>query len=588
MYDQLGLLSVADEASLFWFLRRRIGMNLLWQTVQRSRLRLVLASTLTLCLWLVLFVLFYMGFEFLAGAIPEPSTHDETVRAVYSVFFASLTVMLVISTGIILYGGLYRSSEVRFLLTTPARVERIFLHKFQEGMLFASWGFLLLGSPMMVAYGVVAKASWYYYAILVPFMGAFVYIPGSLGAILCLLLMRYLPANRVRLLTGLGIVVSVAALYMAWSLVTHPKSDLLTPGWFLEMLSRLRTSETRLLPSWWLSSGLLEAARSGVASGGRQRALFESVLFLMVTIANALALHQLALFTAGRTFRASYAALAGERSPQRKIRSAWIDRTLMSTPFPLSTRMRLLMVKDLRLFRRDPVQWSQFLIFFGLLALYFLNTRQLSYDVNYAAWVNMISFLNLAVVGLILSTFTTRFIFPMISLEGRRFWILGRLPVERSTILWSKFLFSSLGSLIPCAALVLLSDLMLRVSFLVVSVHLLACVLLCSGLSGIAVGLGAKMPNLRDESPARIAAGFGGTLNLVLSAGYIVVLVVLTTVPCYFYLLATTSGSTTVTLDPKRQLLWLLAGIGGSITLGIAATVIPLRMGIKAFREMEF
>ena len=58
---------------------------------------------------------------------------------------------------------------------------------------------------------------------------------------------------------------------------------------------------------------------------------------------------------------------------------------------------------------------------------------------NYTAWVNMISFLNLAVVGLILSTFTTRFIFPMISLEGRRFWILGMLPVRRDTILWGKF-----------------------------------------------------------------------------------------------------------------------------------------------------
>ena len=95
----------------------------------------------------------------------------------------------------------------------------------------------------------------------------------------------------------------------------------------------------------------------------------------------------------------------------------------------LTPQMRLLIVKDLRLFRRDPVQWSQFMIFFGLLALYFANIRRFSYDVNYTAWVNMISFLNLAVVGLILSTFTTRFIFPMISLEGRRFWILGMLPV---------------------------------------------------------------------------------------------------------------------------------------------------------------
>ena len=74
----------------------------------------------------------------------------------------------------------------------------------------------------------------------------------------------------------------------------------------------------------------------------------------------------------------------------------------------------------------------------------------------------MVSFLNLAVVGLILSTFTTRFIYPMISLEGHCFWILGLLPIERDTILWSKFWFASLGSWIPCSLLVLLSDMMLQ------------------------------------------------------------------------------------------------------------------------------
>ena len=38
----------------------------------------------------------------------------------------------------------------------------------------------------------------------------------------------------------------------------------------------------------------------------------------------------------------------------------------------------------------------------------------------------------------------------MISLEGRRFWVLGLLPVRRETILWSKFLFAVGGSIIPC------------------------------------------------------------------------------------------------------------------------------------------
>jgi len=107
--------------------------------------------------------------------------------------------------------------------------------------------------------------------------------------------------------------------------------------------------------------------------------------------------------------------------------------------------VRMLLVKDFRIFRRDPIQWSQFLIFFGLLGLYFVNIRRFSYNATYSA---MIGFLNLAVVGLILSTFTTRFIFPMVSLEGRRLWILGLLPIRRDAILWSKFLFAGLGSLI--------------------------------------------------------------------------------------------------------------------------------------------
>src|SRR3989304_2673694 len=150
----------------------------------------------------------------------------------------------------------------------------------------------------------------------------------------------------------------------------------------------------------------------------------------------------------------------------------------------------------------------------------------------------MVSFLNLAVVGLILSTFTTRFIYPMISLEGHCFWILGLLPIKRDTILWSKFYFASLGSWIPCALLILLSDMMLHVPPMVIGVHQLTCVLLCLGLASIAVGFGAMLPDFRETSPSKIAAGFGGTLNLVLSALYIMTIVVLTALPCHFYLIA--------------------------------------------------
>jgi ABC-2 type transport system permease protein len=290
-------------------------------------------------------------------------------------------------------------------------------------------------------------------------------------------------------------------------------------------------------------------------------------------------------------FRLSYATLACRKAKRRQVGSALSDRafSLLLTFFPQP--LRLLLIKDWRLLRRDPVQWSQFLIFFGLLGLYFINVDRFNNphsDIGYVTWINMVSFLNLAVVGLILSTFTTRFIYPMISLEGHCFWIVGLLPIDRDTILWSKFWFASLGSWVPCSLLVLLSDLMLHVPLMVIGVHQLTCVLLCLGLSSIAVGFGAMMPNFHETSPSKIAAGFGGTLNLVLSALYIMVVVVLTALPCHFYLLAGNGPFGAAFVNPQYLRLWLVVGTGAAIIVGAAATIVPLRRGLRAFRKLEF
>jgi len=576
---------VQEEARAFWRMRWRLVRTLLGQTFSRARFRLTLILVLSLLLWAGLFWLFADGFWFLKSAITHPETHDKTVRAVFGMFFVALMIMLVFSSGLILYSSLFRSPEITLLLTIPARTQRVFLHKLQEAILFSSWGFLLLGSPMLLAYGMVAKAPWYYFAILLPLMVAFVYIPAGIGAILCLMIIRHLPGSRLRVLLGSGLVLALAGAWLVWSLLTGPKSDILTPAWFQEMLGRLRFTDGRLLPSWWLSTGLLCAAHNVWS---------EAVLFLGLMIANALFFRQLAIWTAGRLYRPGYNALYGRHVSRKRTGRARIDRLLFLATWGLPMPIRLMMVKDLRLFRRDPVQWSQFAIFFGLLALYFFN---FTYDIHYVGWVNMVSFLNLSVVGLLMSTFTTRFIFPMISLEGRRFWLLGLLPVRRETILWGKFLYAVGSSIVPCSALILLSDAMLNVSGMVVLSHQLTCVILCVGLSGIAVGLGARLPNLREQSPSRIAAGFGGTLNLVISTLYILVVVLLTALPWHLYLAADQSSPMRLLAGypPLRAprvhwwlQLWLAAGAAGSILLGVLATVVPLRMGFRAFRRLGF
>ena len=207
------------------------------------------------------------------------------------------------------------------------------------------------------------------------------------------------------------------------------RTTCLTPRWFQTMLGRLSASE---MPP---AAQLVAQRRACWRRPQRRHWLGRRAVLVAVGLQCAVGPAVVACGSAGGVYRTAIARCTRQRpcapppSPRR------LDRPLAPAGVAgvLGPRCGCLILKDLRLFRRDPVQWSQFLIFFGLLTLYFVNIHRFSYDANYVAWVNMISFLNLAVVGLILSTFTTRFIFPMISLEGRRFWILGLVPVSRET-----------------------------------------------------------------------------------------------------------------------------------------------------------
>lgn len=565
----------SEESWVFFRLRWLIAASTLRGMLRTARLRVSLLILLSALFWGSLFGLLHEAFTFV------DSLHAEVISLLFNAFFSSLMVMLVFSTGILLYSGLYTTPEARLLLTLPVRSETIFSHKFQEAFWFSSWGFILLGSPMLTAYGVVRQAPWPYYLLLLPFMVAFVAIPATLGGIVCLALVAWMPRLRLHAVSiALGATL-VAMIGLAWMALATPRADAMSAAWFEQVFSRLSITEQRMLPSWWLSSGIIEAAaRAKDGSVARHQA--EALRYLAVLVSNALMVQLVGRWVAGKLHRLGASQLVSEVPTRRKRRMSWFDEFLSRAGTDRGRPLRLLIVKDLRIFRRDISQWSQFVIFFGLLGLYFWNVRSFNYQHSYAA---MIGFLNLAVVGLILSTFTTRFVFPMISLEGRRFWILGLLPVNRDQIVWSKFLFSFVGGIVPCCILVLLSDTMLGVGPELIAIHEVCCVVLCAGLSGIAVGIGARMPDLRETSPSKIASGFGGTLSLVISSLFIIAVVLVTAIPVHLRFAAAERG-----IDPAR---WLgtdrgvALGLAVAVLLGVAATVGPMLLGLRAFRRLE-
>jgi ABC-2 type transport system permease protein len=316
----------------------------------------------------------------------------------------------------------------------------------------------------------------------------------------------------------------------------------------------------------------------------------DGLFYLFVTATNAGLVYLFAAVVARDLYRRGYSRVQGGRSSRRRIGLYGLDAIFHRVFFFLPGPIRLLILKDLRTFRRDPAQWSQFLIFFGLLGFYFVNIRRLGYNVQSAYWRNLLSFLNLSVTALILSTFTSRFIFPLLSLEGRNFWVLGLLPLRRSEILWGKFAFAMGISLISTEGLVVLSDWMLQIGTGMILLHMALVVILCVGLSGISVGLGARLPNLKEDDPSKIAAGFGGTLNLLVSLVFIGLIVTALALPCHiFYAGQDVNDFGLMMADRRRNFeLWLGVAMGASLVMGLIATIVPLRIGIRAFERMEF
>src|SRR5262245_31038810 len=557
---------------LRWCLTRNTIRSLL----AGSRLRLSMILFCSIVFWLGLFALFVGGFEFIG-------MNDELFNGIFeelfSMFFLSILVMLLFSTGIITYTALFHSREGAFLLTTPATTDRIFAYKFAEAVGLSSWGFFLLGSPLMVAFGLTKGSEPAFYAMFMLYLISFVLLAGSLGAIAAIAVANVFP-RRQKLVLGSTVVGTLGLLVALGAGLWTAPGDALSSDWLAGVQDRLAFCQNPLWPSRWMSAGLIAAAR-----GDWRRAGY----YLMVLSAHG-GLGYLAAATMARDlYLRGYSRVQGNRSARRRIGMYWLDATFHRAFFFLTRPVRLLILKDLRTFRRDPAQWSQFLIFFGLLGFYFLNIPRLGYAVQSPSWRNLVSFLNLSVTALILSTFTSRFIFPLLSLEGRNFWVLGLLPLRREQILWGKFAFSVGISLGATEVLVFLSDLMLGMSPVMIALHVVMVLVLCLGLSGISVGLGARLPNLRESDPSKIAVGFGGTLNLLVSLVFIFAIVTALAVPCHLYFLGQEHpDSTRLALSHGGFRFWLSLAILTSLVIGAIGTIVPLRIGIKSFQRMEF
>ena len=100
-----------------------------------------------------------------------------TERLMYTLF-AFLFGLLLLSNLVISYTNLFRNRETAFLLTLPVPTQTIFRWKFIESTLLASWAFLFLIAPLLVAFGLVRGAPWHFYVMTLVLIALFIVLPG--------------------------------------------------------------------------------------------------------------------------------------------------------------------------------------------------------------------------------------------------------------------------------------------------------------------------------------------------------------------------------------------------------------------------
>jgi ABC-2 type transport system permease protein len=558
-----------SNLQILYKFRFKSFVNQASQQLRTNKLKFIIISFSAIVLWVSIFVFFYRSFVF----VNTFQEIGEIIR-VYTIalFFFALGMMLIISNAIINYSSFFHSQETDYLISLPLSPSEIFFYKMTESLLFSSWAFLFLASPFLVAFGINRSAGWLYYLWIIFFPLVFIILPALIGSLFSIILARFLPRRRREILIALIFAIIIVVLFMLTQVASLKGSHFeFTTNWMKGFMDKLSFAQNPLLPSYWATMGLVNAADGNS----------DAVFFFLLLLSQGLFLGLIVYQSARIFYFKGYSLIRSSHYGRKYLRISIIERIVLNVLCFLRLPLRLIIIKDIKTFFRDPAQWTQILIFFGLLGVYFINIKNVPYiNIKENLWQYLVSSLNLIATTLTLATFTTRFVYPQISLEGKRFWIIGMMPISRKDIFFSKFIMAFLGSIIITEPLIFISSWQLEVPYNTLLYQLYLVFNICLGLSAISVSLGILYPNFKEDNPSKIVSGFGGTLTLILSLFYILGIIVIGELPAHLYYVLNR-------IDSDVFLHTQVISFIVIFVISISTTFLLLNLGLKSIRRIE-
>jgi ABC-2 type transport system permease protein len=481
--------------------------------------------------------------------------------------------ILLLSNVITALSSFFLAKDLDLLVSSPVDWLDLYLSKLGETLVHSSWMVALMAVPIFAAYGTIYDGGWLFPFFTVLVFAPLLVVPAVVGSATTLILVNVFPARRTRDLLSVIAVGAAGVLVLLFRMV-RPE-QLARPEGFtnlLDFITLLRTPTAPYLPSEWATDCLM-GFLVGPNDGFPLIMLWSTAAAFVV----AGALVHRGLYPRGFT--------RAQEGSERFVKG-WIWRVLFDPVFKgMSIARREFVVKDLKLFFRDTTQWSQLILLAVLVVIYLFNIRALplfSGERVPFVMVTVISFLNLGLAGFVLASIAARFIFPSISLEGRQMWLLRSSPLDLRALLWSKYWIGTVPLLVLALGITVFTNVLLKVSPFMMGVGVVTIILLTLAIGAMALGFGAIYPQFETENAAQIPTSYGGLVFMMSTIALLAVVIVVEAIPVSVYLRGVFQGET-VSIDARMLLSFAAAAL-----ICLAATVIPLRVGLRRMEQFEF
>ncbi len=551
----------------------RVQVNRFRHADKGERLKYYLFAAGVLAFWVGLFFLF----RYVLGLFIEVEIFGAyLVKKLLSILLLALFSMLCFSNLISALSAYYLSEDLQMVHSLPVTMREIHLSRFVLTFVNSSWMMVIFGLPVFLAYGVTYHAGPLYYLVMFLFLFPFLAIPTGIGVMLATVLVNLFPARRTKELMVAVSALFLVALFLMLRIVQPER--LVSAESFSDImvfLGQLKTPTATFMPSHWGTEVLMPLLTREVG---------EPAYYLALLTLTAVSVYILSgwtnmlLYDGGWT-RAMQAAASRER------RRGFPDRVLRAFTAPFPRVVREIISKDIKMFIRDAAEWPQLLLILALIALYLYSVKVLPLEGPFITMRihNLVSFMNLAMVGFVVSSIAVRFLFTSVSREGRAFWLLRAAPLDPRTFLLAKY-FVGLPLLLGLGlVLVVSSNLLLRVHGTLMGFGVFTMIMLSSSMAGMSVGIGAMYPNFKAENVAKIAAGPGGILFMVVAQLFVAVVLAIEAVPVFLFVRA----------DYRQRDLhgweWAVIAVAAILVVAInaAGTVIPMARGARALKELD-